>query len=470
MSRRQVSGIIVLVMGMIVGGCGSRQSAPILDTAKEKSVTLHSTESTESETAYEIQNRVENQKGPGPLIEVSVESEITDQAGLDGAWPQWFGPHRDGISPETELLTEWPDEGPEMLWKVPGGPGFSALSVVHERLYTMVEESGVARAICINTENGERVWSVQVGDAFPGKGYEGPRSTPTVDEDRVYCMSPQGDLWCLQTDTGETIWHRNVLKDFETENIIWGLSASPLIEANMLLVNVGGPGASIVAFDKMNGAVIWQAHNDVASYASPIAINVGSVREIVFYAGKSLFGIGPLDGQRHWRFDWETTHDMNIATPLYDPETHLLFVSASRDTGRCSAYRLNEKNGTILAEHVYTSKVMKNHFNGCVLLDGYLYGFDNTILKCLRLEDGQEMWADRSVGKGSLIAADGHLFLIGEQGVAGVAEASPEAYREKGRRKILEFKSWTPPSLAEGVLYLRDQQHITALNLRTDTP
>jgi hypothetical protein len=157
---------------------------------------------------------------------------------------------------------------------------------------------------------------------------------------------------------------------------------------------------------------------------------------------------------------------MNIATPIFDPATRLLFVSAARDTGRCSAYRLTAKDGTVVSEMVYTNKEMRNHYNSCILLDGHIYGFDNSILKCISLETGEVKWSDRSVGKGALVAAQGHLFVLGEFGDLAVVEATPDEYREKGRIKALESRrAWTPPALANGRLYIRDLEKAVCIDI-----
>jgi outer membrane protein assembly factor BamB len=391
-------------------------------------------------------------------------------AAAAGNWPQWRGPNRDGVSTETGLLTHWPDEGLPVLWKVPGGEGYSCIAISDGRLYTMVDRGDTEWVLCLDAGTGQELWKVPTAKSYTNGQGNGPRSTPTIDGPRVYCLGATGALWCLDKETGSEIWRANILDDFSAENLTWGVSTSPLVEGDMLLVMVGAPGASVVAFNKNNGNVVWQAHDDVASYSSPIAITVDGVREIVFYAGKALFGMSPADGAVHWRLEWLTTSDMNIATPIYDSATQLLFVSASRDTGRCSAYRLSSSSGgTVTAEHVYTNKNMKNHFNGCVLVDGYLYGFDtgrSDALKCIRLEDGEQMWEDPSVGKGSLVYAQGLLFLVGENGAVALAEATPEGYREHGRMDLLQHKAWTPPVLAGGKLYVRDEHDIVCLDAR----
>ena len=387
-------------------------------------------------------------------------------------WAQWRGPNSDGISRETRLRTDWRGEPPRHVWERPLGLGFSAFAVAGGRLYTLVATDNVESVVCLDAGSGETLWQVPSGPTFrDGQGGNGPRSTPTVVGDVVCALGANGELLCLDKDTGETRWLRNVLDDFHGSNLQWGVATSPYWDGERLLVNVGAKGASIVAFERNTGNVAWQNLDDVAGYSSPIRIEVTGadgqvVPELVFFCGRALVGISPEDGSEHWRHEWITTSDMNIATPIYDPATQLLFVSAARDTGRCSTYRLAVRGGTVTSEMVYTNKEMRNHYNSCVLMDGHIYGFDNSFLKCLGLETGKLMWSDRSVGKGSLIAAQGHLFVLGEHGDLAVVETTPSGYREKGRIKALESaRAWTPPALANGRLYIRDLENAVCIDI-----
>jgi outer membrane protein assembly factor BamB len=390
-------------------------------------------------------------------------------------WPQWRGTNRDGRSRETGLLVDWRSRKPRRIWHIPLGKGFSSFSVADGRLYTMASIDQREYVFCLDATDGRTLWKVPSGATLRDpQGGDGPRSTPTVVGGLVYTLGAEGTLLCLNAEDGTVRWKHEILEKFGAENLHWGVSMSPLVNGDQLLVNVGAKGASIVAFDKHTGKLDWRALDDVAGYASPIMISVdgvegAAVEEFVFFCGKALVGVSPKDGAEHWRHQWITTSDMNIATPIYDPGTRLLFVSASRDTGRCSAYRLTASRHGVRSEHVYTNKNMRNHYNGCVLVDGCVYGFDNSLLKCIRLEDGVEMWKDRSVGKGSLVAAQGHLYVLGERGDLGVVEATHEGYREKGRFKALDSsRAWTPPALAHGRLYVRDLENAACIDIASN--
>ena len=387
-------------------------------------------------------------------------------------WSDWRGPRRDGISRETGLLLDWQTTKPQRVWQRELGIGYSSIAVVGDRLFTMGAESETENVYCLDITDGQTLWKVHSGTTFKDSYGNGPRGTPVVDGDRVYALGASGDLLCLQKDSGKVVWQKNILKDFGAKNIRWGVSTTPLIDGEKLIVHVGSKTASIVAFNKTSGAVIWKSHDDVAGYSAPIRIDVpgtdggNSVPEYVVFCGKSLVGISPADGAIHWKFPWLTTNDMNIATPIFEPRTRTLYVSASRNTGRCSAYRLTAGSKTVKAEHLYTNKEMKNHYNSCVLLDGHLYGYDNSVLRCQELATGKVRWTNRSVGKGAVIAAQGHLFVLGEKGEMAVVEANPKSYVEKGRFQALASKrAWTPPALARGKLYVRDLERITCINI-----
>ena len=385
-------------------------------------------------------------------------------------WSDWRGPRRDGISRETGLLLDWRKRPPRRRWQRPLGSGYSSLSVVGGRVFTMAATADGEFVFALDATSGETIWKVRSGATFEDSYGDGPRSTPIVEHGRVYTLGANGDLLCLEVATGKPVWRRNILTDFGAANIRWGVATTPLMVGDNLLVQVGAKTASIVSLNKLTGEVVWKTYDDVAGYSSPILIQVpdpaGAVPHVVVHCGRSLIGLAPSNGEVQWRFPWLTTNDMNIATPIFDPQSRLLFVSASRDTGRCSAYRLTAEAGKIGAVEVYSNKQMRNHYNGCVLVGGYLYGFDNAILKCLELQTGKVMWEDRTVGKGSLLVVQDHLLVLGEKGDMAVVVATPKGYVEQGRYPALSSRrAWTPPALSRGRLYVRDLEQITSIDL-----
>ena len=378
-------------------------------------------------------------------------------------WAQWRGPNRDGISSETGFLKNWPQEGPKVLWHIPFGDGYSGISIAQGKVYTMAAEGNDEYVICLDASRGEEVWRFRSGAKFTESRGDGPRSMPTVHGDSVFALGAEGKLYALDAGDGTKLWAHNFVEEFDSKIPTWGFSSSPLIEGNLVLVEAGGKdGKSIVAFDKKSGDVVWTVHTDEVGYSSPIAINFGGVRQIIFLTSKTLLSVAPEDGQIYWKYAWP--EGINIATPIFIPDDKI-FISASYDKGAVLLKMIADEGG-IGIEEVWKSRVMKNHFNSSVLQGDYLYGFDNAILTCIEANTGEEQWQQRGFGKGSLLLADGYLIILGEGGKLALVEANPNEYKEKARFQLFDDKCWTVPTLAGGKLYLRTQKEMVCLDLR----
>jgi outer membrane protein assembly factor BamB len=311
------------------------------------------------------------------------------------------------------------------------------------------------------------VWTAALGPRLDQDRGGGPRGTPTLDEDRLYALSENGDLACLKAADGVVLWRRNLLKDFGGRNPHWHISESPLVDGKNLIVTPGGPQASIVALDKLSGKTLWASKelSDPAGYSSCIAADVGGVRTIIGFTASAGVGLRAADGKLQWRYTPVANRTANITTPIF--HDNKVFYTSGYDTG-CALLGLKAQGGEIKAEEIYFSREMQNHHGGVVLVGGYLYGFNKTLLTCLEFSTGRMMWRDRSVGKGSLTYADGHLYLLSENNVVGLAEATPEGYREKGRFQIADqgLPSWAHPVVCGGKLYLRNQGVLACYDVR----
>ena len=397
--------------------------------------------------------------------QVGSESAKEEMA---GEWSQWRGPNRDGVSGETGLLETWPEGGPEVVWRIPFGSGFSGISVSGGRAYTMLADSTGEFVVCLDVFNGEEEWRVRADSSFVNEYGNGPRSTPTVDGNLVFALSSHGRLQALNARSGETLWQRDFVEEFDSTVPQWGFSTSPLIEDGQLIVEVGGEGeASIVSFARSSGQVQWTSHTDKAAYSSPIAITSQGHRQIVFVTAKNLVSLSPRDGQVLWTYPWLVHHGVAVATPIYVPDDRI-FVSASYDYG-AALVQIKSIGAGLTAEHSWRNREMENHFNSSVLHGEYLYGFDDDFLKCIEADTGVRRWVTRGPGKGSLIVADGHLIVLGGEGKLVLAEASPEEYREKASAQVLEGQSWTVPTLAGGKLYIRNHDEMVCLDVTGGT-
>jgi outer membrane protein assembly factor BamB len=398
------------------------------------------------------------------FVTLMVGCFLVCASAADQDWPQWQGPDRTNLSTETGLLKQWPQTGPVTTWSINTlGKGYGTVAIQGDRIYVQgaqgeYAKSGTSVVFCLNRADGKILWTRALGRSLDHDKGGGPRGTPTVEGDRVYALSEDGDLACLQAKDGAVLWTRNILKEFKGSNPEWRISESPLLDGNRLIVTPGGPKAGIVALDKMTGKTVWASAelSDPAAYSSCIIADVQGVRTIMTVTSLAGVGVRASDGKLMWRYEKVANDTANITTPIFFRDK--VFYTTNYGTG-CALLKLKAENGAVKAEEVYFSREMMNHHGGVVLVNGYLYGFSNAILTCMEFETGKVLWRDRSVGKGSLTYADGNLYLLGEGNTVGLAEASSSAYVEKGRFKIEDqgWPSWAHPVICGGKLFIRNQ-------------
>ena len=377
-------------------------------------------------------------------------------------WPQWRGPNRDGRSVEKGLLKDWPAAGPPLAWRASGaGEGYSSFAVAGGRLYTLGARAGTEYTFAFDVASGKKLWEVANGKRFDNDRGSGPRATPTVDGDRIYSFGASGDLSALEAATGKVLWTVNVLSKFGGSNIQWGLSESPLVLADRILVNAGGP---IVALKKTDGSQIWKSNGEPAGYSSAVLHEAGGVRQAIYFTHTRVVGVDVNNGKRLWSYEQVANDIANIATPVV--RENRVFVSSDYGTG-AALLELTPSGGGMQAKEIYFTRDMRNHHSSSVLVGDHLYGFSAAILTAMNFNDGQVAWRDRSVGKGSLVFADDRLYLYSERGTVGLAEANPTAYREHGRFQLKsgDLPTWSHPVVSGGKLFLRDQDNIYAYDV-----
>ena len=389
-------------------------------------------------------------------------------AGIAAAadWPQFRGPRLDGISDETGLIEAWPEGGPPELWRVPIGEGYSGISVVGDRAYTLYVTGGKEILGVFDTASGNELWNYPVGDKWKDMMGNGPRSTPTVADGVVYVLGAHGTLAAVDTATRRELWRQDLEKTLGARPPTWGISTSPLVEGDTLILDAGGrSGHSIVALDRATGEVVWHAESDKAGYATPLPVTLGDSRQVVLFTGTQLVGVDPADGQVQWKRAWKTSYDVNAAIPVFVPPDRL-FVASGYGTGG-ALLELQVDGGVTHVSELWTNRKMQNQFSSSIYYKGHIYGFDNGTLRCLDAATGEERWAAREgFGHGSLTLADGHLYVLGDRGKLALVEATPEGFVEKGVVEVLEGKCWTVPTLAGGRLYVRNEQELVALDVR----
>jgi outer membrane protein assembly factor BamB len=382
-----------------------------------------------------------------------------------GDWPQWRGPHQDGVSRETGLLTSWPKEGLKQLWQAKSSVGYSSLAVAGGRAYSLLQDGQEETVVCWNAETGEELWRSKYACEYKNSQGSGPRSTPTVDGDRVYTVGATGILHCLKNENGQKLWSHDLASEFSGIVPTWGVSFSPLVEGDLVLTNPGGPnGNSIVAFHKISGDVVWKCLDDPPAYSSPVAATIHGTRQILSFTYNGLVSVSPQDGALLWRYPWDTRFGANIATSIV--VANYVFISSGYDKG-CALLEISASpHGSLLARPVYEHNRMRNHFSTSVYHQEHLYGFDDMTLVCMDFRTGKVLWKKKDFKKGSLLVADGRLIILGESGNLALAEATPEEYREISSFPFSTKKCWTVPVVANGRLYVRDEEKIVCYDLR----
>ena len=391
-----------------------------------------------------------------------------------GDWPQFLGPARNGISAETGLLETFPAAGLKPAWSAEGGIGMAGVVISGGKAVTMIEDASSQLAVALDARTGKMLWQTAIAPAYKNSMGNGPRATPAIAGGQIFTLSGEGILTALSLADGTVSWSDNCLKRFGGKQAAYGMACSPLVEGGKVIVTVGAPAATVVAYDVKTGKQVWTAgKGDPAGYSSPAMLNVGGTRQLVVFNGRAAMGINPADGSLLWRYDYVTDYDCNIATPLAFKGS--IFLSAGENHG-ATMLSLHKTGDTFQANPGWESfgpgSVMRNEWQTSILLDGYLYGFDNvggagpiSHLTCIQAGTGKRAWQQVRFGKGNMIAADGKLFVTTIKGDLVIVKASPAGFQELGRQPVLEMTRQAP-ALAGGLLYVRDNNKIVCFDVR----
>src|ERR1700730_6136150 len=309
--------------------------------------------------------------------------------------PQWRGPERNGLSTESGLMKQWPPPGPPLVGSTSNlGAGYGSISVSGERIFVQGMKGKDSRVSSLNRADGKLVWSKVLGPAVTNEQGPGPRGTPTIDADRAYVLTENGDLACLRVQDGSVLWQRNILRDFGARNIPWLISESPLIDGNNVIVTPGGRNAGMVALDKMTGKTIWVSKelSDPAGYASVVVGDVQGVRTLMTLTAEAGVGVRALDGKLMWRYEPVANGTANVATPIFSDNK--VFYTSDYGTGG-ALLGLTAQGGQVKAQQIYATRELQNHHGGVILVNGNLYGFNNSILTSLVFATGKVLWRDR---------------------------------------------------------------------------
>lgn len=390
-------------------------------------------------------------------------------------WPQFLGPHRNGISAETGLINAWPADGLPVVWRAELGVSMSGLAIVGDRLFTLYQDEQQQYAVSLNAQDGKLIWKQAIAPAYRNQMGNGPRATPTVSQERVFVFSGEGILVALNAKTGEQQWSANPVAQFGGKPADYGMACSPLVIDDHVVVTVGAPQGTLVAYRCSDGELAWKVGEDRTGYSSPNVLTVNGRQQLVALTGNSVLGVAPDSGTPLWRYPFETDYDCNTATPI--AVEGKIFVSSGENHG-CVMLDVVDDGSQAKAivdwESLGRNSVMRNEWQTSILWNGYLYGLDNvgsagavTHLNCVNAKNGEKAWQETRFGKSNFIAADGKLFGTTMEGEVFVVQITPERFQEIGRMQVMEATRQAP-ALSNGLLYVRDDHEVICLSVKAE--
>jgi len=401
-------------------------------------------------------------------------------------WTFIRGPHGDGTTPE-KVATKWPATGPKVVWKVPSEMGFSSLVVAESRVFNLElrELEGAKQEVVIarKADTGAELWMKSLGPAKYGhdggnagtadnKGGDGPRSTPSLSDGKVYVTSAKLVLSCFDANTGDLVWQKNLLKDFGGSNIMWENAASPLVEQGLVLVAGGGAGQSLLAFNAQTGDVVWKAFDETMTHATPTPATLPGQRQVIFFLKSGLLAVEPKTGKELWRYAFPFSVS-TAASPVVAGD--IVYCSAGYGVG-AGACRVTKNGDTWTAQEIYRikgDKLLANPWSTPVLHDGHLYGmfqfkeYGDGPVKCVEVATGKVKWEQSGFGPGQVILAGNQVLALGDAGQLVLIEATPKGYHELARAEVLDGKCWGSPVVSNGRVYARSTKEAVCLDLGT---
>ena len=401
---------------------------------------------------------------PGPSPSPRPE-DAPVEARNDAYWTDFRGPNRDGHYTQLPIRTNWSAAGLEPMWSQPIGGGYASFVVAHGVAFTIEQRREQEVVAAYDLATGHELWThAWDADFREPMGGPGPRATPTWHAGRVYALGATGQLWCLEADTGDVIWERDILSDSQATNLTWAMSAAPLVVDDLVIVQPGGaPGWSVVAYNRNTGDVVWHALDDVQAHTSPMTATLASVRQVLTVTASRAVGLDVRDGQLVWEHPWLVGPPPSMAQPVLIGDDRV-FLSGSG--AGATVIELSRANDRFTVETVWSNNRMKNKFSSSVLHEGYIYGLDGAILACIDAATGEIQWKGGRYGYGQLLLASGHLVVVTERGDLVLVRATPAGHEEVASSGAIEGKTWNVPAFTDGELLVRNARQMAAFDLR----
>jgi outer membrane protein assembly factor BamB len=386
-------------------------------------------------------------------------------------WAQWGGPNRNFKSDTKGLATTWPATGPRRVWQRELGEGYSAIAVEHGTLFTMYRKGDNEVAISLDAATGKTLWEYSYAAPFSPE-YDmsmgtGPHATPLVSGNLVFTSGSTGKLHCIDKKTGKVLWSHDLITEFHGTVRVNGYSCSPIAYKDKIVMMVGGPSSSLIAFNIKDGSVIWKKHDFKNSTSSPIIINVDGQDQLVAFMYGEIVGVDPNSGNLLWSYPHPAEFGLNTSTPVWGPD-NLLFMSSGYGGGS-RVLKLSRAGDKTTVEEVWANSLMRIHFSNAIRVGDLIYGssgdFGPAPFTAVNVKTGNVVWRHRGFPRASFLFADGRFIILDEDGNLLLATATPEGLTVASRVELLGNQSWTVPSLSGTRLYLRDRKNILALEL-----
>ncbi len=407
-----------------------------------------------------------------PVCSIALVVGLAVTTAAEAQWPQFGGPGRDFSCKEVELKTEWPAEGPRVVWSRPLGEGYSGIAIEDGRLFTMYRDGGDEVVIAADPETGKTLWEHRYAEPidtqrFAGRYGYGPRSTPLVVGGRVSAIGFNGRMTCLDAVTGREIWSIKLLEKFIATPTRWGYANSPIAHGGNVIVPVGGIGAAFVALDQASGAVRWKRHDFENSYGSPVRIEVDGKEQFVCLMAREIVGFNPENGDLLWRHPHEGQWLNNVPNPVWGDDG-LLFVTSEGDAGS-RVLRLKGGGREARVSEVWASRKFRVVHRNIIRVGDHVYGssgdFGATLFSAVDVRTGEVSWRRRDIGRAGMLRLGRRLLILEESGRLILASPSPSGLEIHASSELLKEPAWTIPSVVGRRLFLRDHERMMAVDL-----
>ncbi|TWT58164.1 outer membrane biogenesis protein BamB [Thalassoglobus neptunius] len=392
-------------------------------------------------------------------------------------WPQLLGPNRNGISKETGLIDAFPSSGPKVLWKSDGGVGMSGVVIAEGIACTLVQDDQQQYALALDPSTGKTLWKAGLAPAYKNSMGNGPRATPVIDRGQVFAYTGEGKLCCLDAKSGLTKWSVDAIASNQGKPPEYGTASSPLTTEELVIVTVGTPEATVVAYDRETGAVRWKAGSgNPAGYSSAALLPLQGTVQVVVFHGQGVMSLYPGTGEVLWEYPYETPYDCNIATPIAVSQSVLISAGENHGTTLLQVPKEKGQDVQVVWESLGNRSVLRNEWQTSILHDGKLYGFDNvgsagpvTHLTCVDAQNGHQLWRKARFGKGNCVAADGKLWCSLMTGELVIVRVDAAGFDELDRATVIG-ETRQAPAISNGKLYLRDNSEVVCIDISKERP